>query len=474
MPTPVPVRIAVPEASRAAVVYALGELLRGLGLEPVEAGAEAPRIVVGDGAAKGDALHLAAAPERLAARLDSRDPLAADAGGWIEADGVRVPVPLATASGGADLVGSAFLWLVRYAEHARDAPRDVHGRATYAASWQAAHGLAAVPVVDVLREALAARLRDHPATAGLPIVRPTYGPASDGSGAATWALCPTCDIDALRKWRAGIVRREVLRAARERRPGLAGAAAAGWLRSHVARRDPMLDGIDRIAAAAERAGGTATFFVKSDAPTAYDTPYRLGSPTFRRVRARIAGHEIGLHPSYASPSSVERLIVEWARLERALSAATGWAVTSVRQHYLRYDGAATLRAHAEAGFTLDSTLGWAEREGFRCATTHPHRLFDLDANAVTDVWELPLALMDATFIGYRPLAPEAIAASTAALLAAARRYRGVVVGLWHNTVGDESAAPGAAAHLDTTLAAATGQGARVGGVEAVLAAYRGG
>ena len=475
MPTPVPVRIAVPEAARAAVAYALAELLRGLGLEAVDAGAERARIVVGGDQARAgaDALHLAAAPERLAALLASRGPLAADAGGWVEADGVGVPAPLAAASGEADVAGSAFLWLARYAEHARGAPRDAHGRATFAASWQAAHGLAAVPVVDVLREALAARLRDHPATSGLPIAHPTYGAASDGSGAAAWALCPTCDIDALRKWRAGIVRRDVLRAAHERRPGLAGAAAAGWIASHLARRDPMLVGIDRVAAAAERVGGTATFFVKAAAPTVYDTPYRLASSAFRRVRARIAAHEIGLHPSYASVSSVERLLVERARLERAVSSATGRPVTSVRQHYLRHDGPPTLRAHADAGFALDATLGWAEHEGFRCATTHPHRLFDLDANAATGVWELPLALMDATFAGYRALPPEAIAASTAILLAAAQRYRGVVVGLWHNTVGDEADAPGAAAHLDATLDAAAGQGARIGGVEAVLAAYRG-
>lgn len=468
MPVSVPVRIDVAEAARPAYAYALRVLLRGLGLDPVDAGG-APCLVVGTGGKRRSgrdaeaALVLPTADAALARLLDTRTPHAADAGGWMDADGVRVPVPLAASDGAPDGVGSAFLWLVRYAEHARGAPRDRHGRATFAASWQAAHGLATVPVVDVLRAHLDALLAAHPATAGLPRRRPTYGASAQG-GAAAWALCPTCDVDSLRKWRAGIVRRDVLQAVRERHPGLAAAAVAGVLRSRIAGRDPHLDGIDRIAGAAERAGGRATFFLKTEAPTDFDTPYRLRGRRARGVFARIAGHELGLHPSYASPERPDALLVERARLERA----AGREVRAVRQHYLRLAGD-TSRRHAEAGLAVDSTLGWAEQEGFRCATTHPHPLFDLDANRELDVWEAPLALMDATLTGYRHLDPATAAASTRTLLEAARRHGGLVVGLWHTTVGDD---PAMAAHLDATIDAAAGQGAAVVGVEAAVAAYR--
>lgn len=467
MPVPVPVRFDVADAARPAYAYALRVLLRGLGLDPVEASGAAVLVVGHDrrGRDRGTAaaLHLPAADAALARLLDTRTPLAAAAGGWLDVDGVRVPVPLAASDGTPDLVGSAFLWLVRYAEHVRGAPRDRHGRVTFAASWQAAHGLAAVPVVDVLRAHLDALLAAHSATAALPRRRPTYGTSSHGAAAA-WALCPTCDVDSLRKWRAGIVRRDVLQAVRERRPRLALDAVAGLVRSRIDGRDPHLDGLDRVAAAAEHVGGTATFFLKTEAPTDFDTPYRLRGRRARSVFARIAGHELGLHPSYASPERPDGLLVERARLERA----SGREVRAVRQHYLRLADD-TLRAQADAGFAVDSTLGWAEQEGFRCATTHPHPLFDLAAMRELDVWEAPLALMDATLTGYRHLDPDAARAATAALLEAARRHGGLLVGLWHTTVGDE---PAMAAHLDETLAAAVAEGASVMGVEAAVAAYR--
>ena len=92
MPVPIPTRVAVADAVRPAYAYALGALLRGLGLTPVDS--DTPVLVVGAEAALDTALSLPTADAALAALLDTRAPHAADAGGWLDVDGTHLPLSL--------------------------------------------------------------------------------------------------------------------------------------------------------------------------------------------------------------------------------------------------------------------------------------------------------------------------------------------------------------------------------------------
>ena len=447
---PLPIRLDVPGAYRAKARYALEELLRGMGLVPVEGGD--PLLVYGPDPLPG-ALHVPLAPDAAAffAGRGAYDPArAAWRGG--------VPVLFGTADA-PDAVASAFFWLSGWQE-VTSAARDEHGRFPFADSLQARWGLAIVPVVDAVRDALADALRRH----GVDVPGRTWGGRS-------WAFCPTCDVDYVRKWRPGILKRELLERAllnREREPAAARLGRVGAaVRGLVTTGDPYRSALDRMPREIAAREGTGTFFFKAAARDAHDVPYRLGPLRPYAGRLRAKGFEVGLHPSYAAFDRPDWLVAERDRITQAF----GTAPSSVRGHYLRYAPGATHRLHEAAGFRLDSTLGWAEHEGFRHATTHPFRPYDLDADRPSAVWEFPLALMDGAVFRRRALGPDGARAATRAVFDAARRHGGVAVGLWHNVLWDEVDAPGWAAHFTDALDAANSGGARVASLQHALDAW---
>ena len=67
-----------------------------------------------------------------------------------------------------------------------------------------------------------------------------------------------------------------------------------------------------------------------------------------------------------------------------------------RQHYLRFDVSSTWKFWEKGGFAYDSTVGYAEHEGFRCGTCHPYVPFIIDEDRVCRVQEVPLIVMDGT------------------------------------------------------------------------------
>src|SRR5690606_7944608 len=101
-----------------------------------------------------------------------------------------------------------------------------------------------------------------------------------------WALCPTHDIDYLRKWRPGMIYREVVpyllrnqrNAMRAERLGRCRAFARDALRRGAVYREAML----RMPGEVKNVGGTATYFFKTGAHGPRDVPYSTPSAFLRR------------------------------------------------------------------------------------------------------------------------------------------------------------------------------------------------
>ncbi len=426
---PLPVFLDLPPPHRARYAYAIETLLDGLGLRPAWT-AENPVLAVG--------LDPPAAPVRWtvsAAALDvfgARRPVAADEVFWIDADAGRAPV-LFGSPGAPDFAGSAFFWLSGWQEYTT-VQVDAHGRFPYAASLQHALGTATLPAVDVYSEHLGAALRE----AGIET------PGRDWGGRG-WALCPTHDLDALRKWTPATVWKNP--------PAL----AALW------RGDPYKRGLEKLIEAEQARGVGATYFVKGGAAAPEDHAYPLDHAALRSLYAHEA-FEIGLHPSYHAFDHPEALRAERERLR----VASGRDVSTLRHHYLRYTPR-TPGLHAQQGWRIDATLGFAEHEGFRRGTCRPFRVYDLVADRTTDVWEMPLALMDTTLYSYRALDADAAWQATETLLDVVRRFGGACVALWHNDAFDRSPA---AAHFTRTLDAALASGALVTSLATALRAWQ--
>lgn len=117
----------------------------------------------------------------------------------------------------------------------------------------------------------------------------------------------------------------------------------------------------------------------------------------RRIHAR--GHEIGLHPSYGSYLSPSIIGKEAARLRR-ITADEGIVQDAWggRMHYLRWNNPITLVAWEQAGMTYDSSLGYADRAGFRCGTSFEYPAFDPVQHRALHLRVRPLIAMECSVI----------------------------------------------------------------------------
>ncbi len=360
-------------------------------------------------------------------------------------DGEDWPIPFGgEVEGLPDVIASAFFWLSGWQEHTTT-ERDHHGRFPYAVSLQAEMDIPLKPLVDAYRAWLGEQLAER----GVSV------PGRRWKG-KPWAVALTHDIDFIETRKRSRLKSFFF--------GKMGKAIANRGKS-----DPRRASLYRMKAAEVARHVTATYFFKGGASTKEDVGYSLDRPWLQQFMTGLTteGFEIGLHPSYAAYDHPGLLRKELGVLTKSI----GRAPRSVRTHFLRWADPSTPRLLEDEGFLVDSTLGFSMHEGFRRATCHPFRLFDLHQNRPMDLWEVPLAVMDATLFTHRGLSAEAATKQIQAIFDAAKRVGGCAVLLWHNTLYDELNFPGQAAVFERTLDRALADGAFVGSLQDVMRNY---
>lgn len=335
---------------------------------------------------------------------------------------VRLPV---------DITGSAFFLLSRYEEAVAGAPADRHGRFPGGASAMHRAGLALRPLVDEWVELLwwalqrvAPGLQRRARTPSVWVSCDVDAPYSPGAKSLALALRQTASdlvnhCSPKQAWRT-----------------LLNAAAS---RVGVTRFDPF-ETFDWMLDLNERAGHRVTFFFLSvKKPARIDGCYELDEPRIAALIARLVqrGHEVGLHGSYGSVESPQRLACELDGLRRAVARAGGaQGAVGARQHYLRWRMADTARTLDALGLAYDSTLGFPDIAGFRCGTCHAYPLFDLVARRALALLERPLVLMEATVVSPTYLGlglGEEARTLMMGLRASCKRFGGEFSLLWHNS-----------------------------------------
>ena len=281
------------------------------------------------------------------------------------------------------------------------------------------------PVVSLIARELAAAVR---AAAGRRITR-FVDPWPNGR---RWAVSLTHDLDVVEWWPAFTALRlvELLRhgeIARFARVAAAAVASIG--------RPVVWNAIAALLAEEARHEVRSTWFVLCDRPTlatarAGDLTYRPDSAQARRIfdALRAAGHEIGLHGSFATSDDHARFGTQRS-LVRAI---TGVEPAGLRQHYLRMRAATTPRGMASAGFSYDSTYGFADRNGFRLGTADVLPLWDSERQQPVGLDEAPFVWMDRALSKYQHVeAPRAWIDDALALAEQCRSVEGLWVGIWH-------------------------------------------
>ncbi len=437
----------MPDRAAPRARYAVGELLHGLGLAPAWTDEASTTLYVGTRPeASAASVRLRVRPEAL---LDAG---IADAAriGWLHHVGRRWPLPVGPGGERAPVAGevveaavveSAFWWLAGVQEAATTA-RDRHGRVRFADALQARLDVRDTPAVDGYR-----RWRADARRARGGAVPGRTGGGSHRAGALTH------DVDALSTRRGRAFVGEMLRG----RPAEAFSRGFGA----DARRESVL----ALADLARRHGTRSTFFWKGGATAPEDVAYRLDAALLARLAAD--GFEGGLHPSYHAHGHSARLADERDRVARA----AGGRRVGVRAHFVRGSEPAPPAPDEAAGLRLDSTLGWSEAPGFRRGTAAPFRLYSLADERATDLWEMPLAVMDTTLFTHLALPDDEAAARVADVFAAARAVGGCAVVLWHPAMDGDPAWARRLDVLDHAVGQARAEGARIGPLHTLCTAW---
>lgn len=167
-------------------------------------------------------------------------------------------------------------------------------------------------------------------------------------------------------------------------------------------KDPYRAAIDWMMDVNELAGNKVAFyFIPEHLHTTYDGCYNMNESVIQNLLQCIhtRGHELGLHASYTTYKNKNQTQREVNILHNAISEEGGKQVEmGGRQHYLRYETPITARNWEAAGMNYDSTLGYADRPGFRCGTCHEYPMFDPVQGKILKLRQRPLILMECTII----------------------------------------------------------------------------
>jgi hypothetical protein len=319
----------------------------------------------------------------------------------------------------ADILAATLFMLTRWEEIALP-QRDAHGRFPAVASTAYRLGFLDTPIVDqyalILREWLKTLIPNWKPNKNIPSVRLTH------------------DIDFISQYPTPLTFARAFKTALlSKQPPVNIRRVAERLKIQFTspEKGERYLAIFQLAEISKSHGFKSHFYFMAAKPGFKQEGYDPALPYLKKAYRFLAkeGHEIGLHPGYSTFENLQTLQTEKERLERALDSK----VAGSRQHFLRFRAPYTWRHLEQAGLEYDSTMGFADYEGFRCGTSHPYHPYDMELDQEMKILEVPLIVMDTTLRHNRRLSPEQGKLKILDLADKCSAVEGTFTILWHNT-----------------------------------------
>jgi hypothetical protein len=283
-----------------------------------------------------------------------------------------------------DLLSTLFFIQSRYEECVPNSPSDIHGR--FPGSKCSHQAYLVRPVADEIKWLIWGLF----STVWPQLPRPRR----------EYRVVPSHDIDNPSIYAKGSPFRSSI--GLMRRGSLAAGARTifGYLCKQAAYPYDGYDNLDWIMDQSEDRGLQSTFFyIPEVTHDQYDPKDVNETPQVREQWKRILsrGHALGVHPGYETMASAEWMARAMTRMQ-ALRETSGleFRVAGSRQHGLRWQTPKTARMLESFGVAYDSTLGYADRIGFRAGTCLPYPFYDCVDRRTLDLEERPLILMDSS------------------------------------------------------------------------------
>jgi len=191
-------------------------------------------------------------------------------------------------------------------------------------------------------------------------------------------------------------------------------------------KDPF-DTFEWLMDKSESLGVKSRFYFMSGGITEYDNRYKIDEPKSLELIDKIKkrGHIIGIHPSYDAYKNHELLKREKELLEKVAEQE----IIEGREHYLRFEVPTTWQIWEDNGMKIDSTCGYADKEGFRCGTGDEFSVFNILTREKLRLKERPLVLMDCTLFEYNHYSYE----DAKEKIYQMEKFSNTFTMLWHNS-----------------------------------------
>lgn len=147
----------------------------------------------------------------------------------------------------------------------------------------------------------------------------------------------------------------------------------------------------------KRANLNPIFYFIPDSSEKNNGFYSLDDKKIQQLMVMLAKNncEIGVHGSYNTYKDGKKLLIQKKKLEEVLKTLNiNQNVIGNRQHYLRWDSVITPKLLDDAGFTYDTTGGYADAPGFRYGICYEFSMFDFLNRKKLNLKEMPLIVME--------------------------------------------------------------------------------
>ncbi|MCF8361293.1 MAG: polysaccharide deacetylase family protein [Prolixibacteraceae bacterium] len=171
------------------------------------------------------------------------------------------------------------------------------------------------------------------------------------------------------------------------------------------------------------------FFFLLNKKGGHDRSLSWRNPFLRRLIRRVAKKaDVGIHPSYETNTSPDKLSIEIVRLQSILKRR----ITKSRQHFLMLKLPDTYRELLKNNIKADYSMGYAYKSGFRASIATPFPFFDLIQNQTTKLTVYPFVVMDVSLNQYCKFTPSEALQKIEKLMQETFECGGTFMSLWHN------------------------------------------
>ncbi len=169
------------------------------------------------------------------------------------------------------------------------------------------------------------------------------------------------------------------------------------------------------------------FFLVAQNRSPYDKNTNTDNKCFKKLIQCLATNaDIGLHASYYVKDHPQKIDFEIDYLKAILHRT----ITKNRHHYLRFSLPDSYRLLESKGIKEEYSMGYVRTAGFRAGTCNPFLFFDLQNDRISNMEVYPLLFMESAFSNIQD--PDEIIRHLTPYIEEIKRYRGVLVSLFHN------------------------------------------